>query len=121
MLHNNLAIYSLKILYEIIRDILYFPLWWYGRGFLNFSLGVLNFIKNQEKSLALFIWIKNIFKPMYGQTDWQGVLVSIFMRIIQIIFRSIVMLVVILFSLLFILIWLLLPIFVIYEIIFQLI
>jgi len=78
MLHNNIAIYSLKIILEVIKDILYFPLWWYSRGFFIFVLGVLNFIKNQEKSLALFVWIKNIFKPMYGQTDWQGILVSIF-------------------------------------------
>ena len=121
MLHNNLALYSLKIILEIIKDILYFPLWWYGKGFFIFALKMLNFIKNQEKSLALFIWIKNIFKPMYGQSDLQGILVSIFIRIIQIIFRSIVMLFVILIALILIIIWLILPILVIYEIIFQLI
>jgi len=120
MLHNNLALYSLKIVAEIIRDIFYFPLWWYGRGFFNFTLKVIGFVKNQEKSLALFVWIKNIFKPMYGQSDWQGILVSIFMRIIQIIFRSIVMLVVLLIALIMILIWLILPFLTIYEIIFQL-
>lgn len=121
MLHNNLTAYGLKIILEIIKDILYFPLWWYSRGFFIFALKMLNFIKNQEKSLALFVWMKNIFKPMYGQTDWQGVLVSVFIRFIQIIFRSIVMLFVILIALILVTIWLILPIFVIYEIIFQLI
>jgi hypothetical protein len=121
MLQNNLGVYSLKIILEIIKDIFYFPLWWYGRGFFIFLLSIFNFVKNQEKSLALLVWMKNIFKPMYGQTDWQGILVSIFIRIIQIIFRSIVMLVVILIALFLIIAWLLLPILTIYEIIFQLI
>ncbi len=121
MLQNNLAVYSLKIILEIIKDILYFPLWWYGKGFFIFALNIINFIKNQEKSLALLVWMKNIFKPMYGQSDWQGILVSIFMRIIQIIFRSIVMLVVLLIAFILVVVWLVLPIFVVYEIIFQLI
>lgn len=117
---NNLSFYSVKILVEIIRDILYFPIWWYSRGLNNILKSLGNFLINKQKSLGLFVWIKNIFVPMYGQYDWQGILISFFVRLIQIIIRSIAMIFWIILAVLAICFWLLLPIFVIYEIIFQL-
>ena len=39
--------------------------------------------------LALGVWIKNIFVPMFGQRDWQSRLISVFMRIVNIVGRSI--------------------------------
>ena len=117
---NNFAIYSVKILGEISREIFYFPMWWYSRGFLTMTKGTITFLRDREKSLALLVWIKNIHKPMYGQADWQGMLISVFIRIIQIIFRSIVMLVYITFALVAIVLWVTLPFIVFYEIIFQL-
>lgn len=120
MITNNFAMYSLKILGEIGRDFLYFPLWWYSRGLSLMVQKVWEFIQNRQRSLALFVWMKNIFKPMYGQYDWQGKLISFFIRLMQIIFRSFVMLFWIIGAVLFLVIWLILPIFVIYEIIFQL-
>ncbi|HOZ55890.1 MAG: hypothetical protein BWY51_00571 [Parcubacteria group bacterium ADurb.Bin316] len=121
MATNNLPIFGTKVLIEIVRDILYFPLWWYSRGLIYLVTSLFSFLKNREKGLALFVWIKNIFKPMYAQTDWQGVLISIFMRIVEIIARSIIMLFWIIIALASFLIWILLPPLVIYEIIFQLI
>jgi hypothetical protein len=120
MIHNNFFLYSVKIVAELARDILMFPVWWYSRGLINQSISIINFLKDQQKSLALTVWVKNIFTPMYGQRDWQGILVSIFMRIIQIIFRGIAMVFYALFGLLRLFIWLVAPIFVLYEVIFQL-
>jgi hypothetical protein len=57
---------------------------------------------------------------MYGQRDWQGVLISIFIRFIQIIFRSIIMLFYIVISLAILLFWIFLPLLVFFEILFQL-
>ncbi|MFA6306359.1 MAG: hypothetical protein WCV70_00880 [Patescibacteria group bacterium] len=116
---NSFIFYGLQILIELIQDILYFPAWWYSRGLLNIIMGVMNFLINKQKSLALFVWVKNIFRPMYAQYDWQGMLISFFMRLVQIIFRSIVMLLWLIFSLAVIIFWILFPVFVIYEIIFQ--
>ena len=92
MMTNNFATYSIKILGEIGKDIFYFPVWWYSRGLLIMINGILTFVRDREKSLALLVWIKNIHKPMYGQYDWQGVLISVFMRIIQILFLMSVLL-----------------------------
>jgi hypothetical protein len=120
MCMDNFLAYSGKILFEVIGDIFYFPFWWYTKGLYNFTKKILVFLSNKEKSSALFVWLKNIFVPMYGQSDWQGKLVSFFMRLVQIIFRTIVMIFWLIVALSCIMSWLILPLFVIYEIIFQL-
>lgn len=118
---NSFLFYSLKILIEIITDVLYFPLWWYSAGLVYLIIGVRNFLVNKQKSLALLVWIKNIFKPMYAQYDWQGILISFFMRLVQIIFRSIFMIFWLVLTVAAIIFWIILPVLVIYEIFFQLI
>lgn len=119
MFTNSFIFYTGKIIVEIIRDIIYFPLWWYSRGLLNLILSVKNFLVDKQKALALLVWLKNIFKPMYAQYDWAGMLISFFVRLVQIIFRSIFMLFWMILSLAVIIFWILLPVFVVYEIIFQ--
>lgn len=120
MMTNNFALYSFKIVGEFIRDIFMFPLWWYSRGLVQLVLSQIKFIRNREKALALMVWVKNIFKPMFGQTDWQGKLISFFMRVFQIIFRSIVLLFWILIAFSGLVLWTGLPILVLYQILFQL-
>ncbi|MDD4901224.1 MAG: hypothetical protein PHS62_03915 [Patescibacteria group bacterium] len=118
---NSFIFYSVKILTELIGGIAYFPVWWYSRGLVNLLLGVKDFLVNKQKALALIVWVKNIFKPMYAQYDWQGILISFFVRAVQIVFRSIIMLFWAILGLAAVIFWLLLPILVIYEISFQLI
>ncbi len=77
------------------------------------------FIVNKEKSLALLIWLKNIFRPMYGQHDWQGRIISVFIRLIQVIVRGIIMFVWIIFSFILFLVWIFLPILIAYELFYQ--
>jgi len=116
---NSFIFYTLQILAELVWDILYFPLWWYSRGLVNLIMGLIYFLANKQKALALFVWVKNIFRPMYAQYDWQGMLISFFMRLVQIIYRSVIMLLWLAVALAIIIFWLLFPILVIYEIIFQ--
>ncbi len=120
MLTNNFAVYGVKILAELARDIVFFPLWWHTKGLVQLLLKLKVFLKNREKSLALLVWIKNIHKPMYGQYDWQGMLISFFMRLFQIIIRGIAMLFWLVAAFAVFWIWVLLPLFVIYEIVYQL-
>jgi hypothetical protein len=120
MVKNNFAVYGVTIVLELLKDILMFPVWWYSRGLFALVLGIVEFLKNREKSLALSVWLKNIFKPMYGQSDWQGILISIFIRIVQIIFRSILLLVYFLLAVIVFMVWVLMPLLIVYEIIFQL-
>ncbi len=107
--HNSLT-YSGKIIFRIVGDIFYFPIWWYSVGFVRMLKGVWRFLIGQEQSLGFFIWLKNIFVPMYGQRDWAGRLISFFIRLVQIIFRGLALLIWVILSLIFVAIWLLGPI-----------
>ncbi|MDD5031758.1 MAG: hypothetical protein PHR36_01800 [Patescibacteria group bacterium] len=120
MLTNNFGLYAGKILVDLVGDIIYFPLWWYSRGLKQTLIKLKNFLANKEKSLALFVWIKNIFRPMYAQYDWAGILISFFVRLFQIVVRGIFMLFWLVLAILAFGLWLILPILSVYEIIFQL-
>jgi len=110
MFQHNFLTYSGKIIFRIIGDIFYFPIWWYSVGFIRTLKGVWQFLIGQEQSLGFFIWLKNIFVPMYGQRDWGGRLISFFIRLVQIIFRGLALIIWIALSLIFIAVWLLGPI-----------
>ena len=108
MKHNSFT-YSGEILGRIIWDFLYFPLWWYSAGLVKTLQGVSNYYRSQEASLGFFVWLKNIFIPMYGQRDLPGRLISFFIRLVQIIYRGLAMLFVITFGLIFLVFYLALP------------
>jgi len=121
MTNGKLALYGVNITGKMISDIFYFPLWWYAGGFFQLLKYLGANLKEKEKSLALFVWIKNIFVPMYGQRDIVGAMVSLVMRIFQIIFRGILLLFWLFFSIVVAGLWLVIPLYVIYQIIFQII
>jgi hypothetical protein len=105
---------------DFLRDIVYFPLWWYSRGTAKALFFCLNKIKNGEKRLGLKIWVANLFRPMFGQYDLAGKIISFFIRLIQIIARSILMLLWIILMIALFFVWLIFPPFVIYQIIINL-
>lgn len=76
------------VLLDNLREIFYFPIWWYTVGLLKTGRVCWQRIKNMEIRLGVSIWIKNIFTPMFGQRDVAGILISFFMRVFQIIVRS---------------------------------
>lgn len=108
-MEHNLFTYFGKILARVIWDFLYFPIWWYSAGLIKTLRGVGIFYREQEASLNFFVWLKNIFVPMYGQYDLAGRLVSFFIRLVQIIYRGLAMLIIIILGLLFIIFYLSLP------------
>lgn len=105
------------IFWDLLGDIIRFPAWWLTTGIKKSFLSLLNKIKNASESLGVGIWIKNLFKPMFGVRDWQGRIISFIVRIIQIIFRSIFLLIYVIFSIFLFFLWILLPIFIILQII----
>lgn len=74
---------------DLVGGILRWPIWWYTRGLLMAVNWGIQTIKMYARMLAISVWIKNIFVPMFGFYDWQSRLISIFMRIVNIIGRSI--------------------------------
>jgi len=109
MFKHNFLSYGLKVSAQSIWEILYFPLWWYTVGFWRFVLKVFNFWRNQQASLGFWVWLKNIFVPMYGQTDFAGRSISFIIRLVQIIYRGLGMIVVLILGLVAIVLWLLFP------------
>ena len=118
---NNIVITSLKyIAIDIVGNVLYFPIWWYAQGLKKTTLFCLRKIADGEKRLGLKIWLTNLFKPMFGQYDWQGKIISFFVRLIQLIFRTVFMVVWIFLVVIFFIFYLVLPLFVIYQIFYHL-
>ncbi len=99
---------------SLILNFLYFPIWWYSVGFFKFVKNVFLFWQHQAYSLAVLVWIKNIFVPMYGQADFAGRLISFAIRLVQIVFRTLVLVIWLVICLVVILVWLALPLLIIY-------
>ncbi len=103
-----------RIAVEFVFDVVYFPLWWYTSGLKRVGLGCLRLMQQANMNLAPGLWLRNIFVPMFGQTDWQGRLTSVFMRAINVIGRGIALVVATIFIIHLFLFWLALPVFVVY-------
>jgi hypothetical protein len=117
MAHNSVTKMIVLVLIHEIKTVLYFPLWWYSKGFILVIKGGWNWLKDFEQTLGFMIWIRNLFVPMFGQRDIQGRLISFFLRLVQIIFKGIVLVLFSLVVLFFVIAWLILPIFIIYQIV----
>lgn len=77
------------MLWEIGGDVLRFPLWWYGEGLRQTVLGIFGVVRGYARTLGVFVWMKNLFTPMFGRYDWQSRLISVFMRAVNIVGRGI--------------------------------
>ncbi len=106
-----------RLVLEFLLDIIFFPLWWYTGG-IAYAIGAArNLLSSANANLAPFMWLKNLFVPMFGQHDFQGRMVSVIMRFLNFIFRGIALLLstVLVFALL--LAWVLAPLGVVYMLI----
>lgn len=91
------------------KDIAYFPVWWYTLGLMGVVRGAGLMVAGQAKGLAIGVWAANLFTPMYGQYDWEGRLISFFVRVVQIIARSIALAVWVVVAAASIIAWALIP------------
>lgn len=75
------------LLIDFAGSFLYFPVWWYTVGLKRLAYRFARDLKYRVASYGLKIWIKNFFVPMYGQHDWTGRLVSLWMRFVVLVGR----------------------------------
>ncbi len=99
-----------RLILDFLWHIIYFPLWWYTSGIVFAAKWAFDVLKAGNATLAPGLWLKNIFVPMYGQNDWQGRLMSFFMRLVNVIVRFGLLLVWMIVSLVLFVIWLALPV-----------
>jgi len=91
---RSIVLQSLKfITLDLLGDIMLFPLWWYTKGLQRYANLMWENVHMVERHLGVFIWTNNILRPMFGQYDWQGRIISFFMRLVNIIFRGGVLLI----------------------------
>ncbi|MBI5135411.1 hypothetical protein HZA86_04245 [Candidatus Uhrbacteria bacterium] len=61
--------------------------WWYGPGLRWMNRWFIRELVWVEQREHLGRWMANLFSPMYGDASWQGRMISIFMRIIVLVYR----------------------------------
>jgi len=79
---KSIVLSSLKLFaVDFIGRILFWPIWWYTIGLKRLLTILAENIIEEEQRLGVGLWWKNLFTPMYGQYDWQGRIISFFMRL----------------------------------------
>lgn len=107
------------VLKDLLGEFIYLPVWWYTAGLKITFLRCTGSIKDLSDRMGLMVWIKNILVPLFGQYDWQGRIISFFMRVFQIIFRSIFVGIWSVMALAFFLVWLILPVLIVSQILYH--
>lgn len=90
---STFALGTRYFIIDFLGGIAFFPLWWYTRGLALVLSWAGHSVSNQAKDLALGVWVKNLFVPMYGMTDWAARLISFVLRLVMIIGRGLLVLV----------------------------
>ncbi|MBU1349143.1 hypothetical protein KJ781_03695 [Patescibacteria group bacterium] len=88
-MHSRTGAVAKLLIVDLFGSVAWFPVWWYTKGLERVFVWVRRSLQYRAASYAFRIWIKNMLVPMYGQYDWTGRLVSVFMRIIVLIGRSV--------------------------------
>lgn len=106
-----------QLLGEALLDLVYFPVWWYTGGLRYAGSHCFAWLVAGNRTLAPGLWLQNLFVPMFGQTDWQGKIISFFMRLVQIAARTLALIGWAAICVLLWAIWVLLPLIAFYGII----
>ncbi len=117
---QNVFVSSLRyILIEVIGDIFYFPVWWYSAGLVRAGRYCIRTFQTRIRNIALGLWLRSMFKPMFGDYSRQGRLISIFMRLVVLIYKLALTVFALFYSLLLFLLWVILPIVIAWYLLFQ--
>jgi len=106
-----------RLIIEFLFDIVYAPVWWYTIGIQRAGFFCIRLIREGNAQFAPGLWLANIFVPMFGQYDWQGRLVSFFVRLGNVIIRTILVCIWVIFSCVVFLLWLVIPLAILYMLV----
>lgn len=85
MIENNFLLMVKNTAQEFTSDILYFPKWLFFEGVQRTLRNTKHWLRWYSQKNSLPTLIKNIGQPMYGQNDWQGRIISFFVRFFHLI------------------------------------
>lgn len=118
MKSQNPALLSVKfVAKDVIGDVLYWPVWWYSRGLVYFIKKRLHSLKSFEEDIGLTVWIVNWGKPMYGQYDLAGKLMSFFFRTLGILWKILQLMFYFVIEVILLILWLFLPILIVWQLV----
>lgn len=106
-----------RITLDFFWHLVYFPIWWYTEGLKKALFYCLSLLRIGNGLMAPGLWLQNLFVPMFGQSDWQGRIVSVLMRFINVIIRGMGLFIWLIVIIFVFLLWFLWPIFVLYMLI----
>lgn len=93
----------------ITQQALILPFWWYTKGLSIITQNLADWQIKEWRRLGLFIWIRNLFTPMFHDYTIIGRGLSFVIRLIIIVLRLISLLVKFAFKIVLMLFWLLVP------------
>lgn len=86
---QNAGVLAIKYFFaDLLGGVIAFPLWWYTFGLKIMLEWLGRSIKLVNQYMAVSIWFKNIFVPMYGETGFAGRAISFFVRFFMILARG---------------------------------
>ncbi len=116
MISKQDTYYAAKIiLIDLLREIIYFPIWWYSAGLVLVLKFYFKSLKTGANRLGLKILLKYWFKPMYGQRDWQGKIISLIMRTFHLFWNLVLMIVWLIVMTAVFAIYIILPVLIVYQ------
>lgn len=107
---NTLSLGLKYFFVDLVGGIIRWPLWWYTTGLIGAFKWAGIAVNGYAKQLAIIVWVKNLFVPMYGTRDIQSRIISFFIRSAQIFGRGIALLVWLLVVIVLVAMYLVLPI-----------
>ncbi len=107
-----------SIFLDAFWEILYFPIWWYSRGFKKAALFCLSQLKYAWRVSGTLIILRSFFKPMYNQRGWDAYLLSLIAHFWQISWRLLVLFLYLVLWLAVLLFWLFAPFFILWQLFF---
>ena len=116
---NNLLVGVKFFFVDLVADLVRWPIWWYSRGVLLVGGWGLDLVRGYAASIAVGVWIKNLFVPMFGARDWQSRIISFFMRLFQIFARGFMLFVFTIVALVVLGVYLLLPLVCVVGLVYQ--
>lgn len=108
------------VIIDFALNVVYFPVWWYTTGLMK----VVNLIRKESggliHSLNLRTLARFLFKPMFGQNDIWGRIISFYVRIVHFVVLTVYTCMYTLLMSCLLVVWVILPPLVLYMVFFQL-
>lgn len=88
---------------------------WYIGSFLVISQQVFKILENFDRSLALRITLKNLFRPLYQDRTPVGFILGFIFRMLRVVIAAVIYFVVISVGIIVYLVWILIPVYIIIK------